>query len=81
MLSWLCQVNSPLTLTTITSWPLKVVTVLGDQCSSNCESWAQRLLCQTNRSCLITAPGRSSHLRASGKVSFQTPRHLPQEQI
>jgi len=42
--AWLCQTNSPSTLTTITSCPLNVATVRGDQCSVNWSSFAARLI-------------------------------------
>ncbi len=39
-----CQTNSPLTFTTIRSWPLNAPTTRGAQCSSNCASLSARLI-------------------------------------
>src|SRR5690242_9743280 len=39
---WECQTNSPFTFTTMTSWPLNWLTILGDQWSENSASLSAR---------------------------------------
>src|SRR3569623_393598 len=62
---WECQMNSPFTFTTMTSWPLNWLTIFGDQWSENSTSLSAR---RTGAAMVETLPGELAReqLRAYG---------------